>query len=100
MIISIIIIIFIIIITIIITITIIIIIIVVITGRIKDGTRKKDFSDTDLKLAVNACISFQTPEKFFLKSTQKIHNSFSLRDSIRLCDMVRHTYMYIYTIYR
>lgn len=58
-------------------------------GRVKEGSRKKDFADTDLKLALNACIQFQTPEKFFLGSNQALHTQFNVTDSVRLCDVVR-----------
>jgi Polynucleotide kinase 3 phosphatase len=59
------------------------------SGRVKEGSRKKDFADTDLKLALNACIQFQTPEKFFLGSNQALHTQFNVTDSVRLCDVVR-----------
>ena len=59
------------------------------SGRVKEGSRKKDFADTDLKLALNACIRFQTPEKFFLGSNQTLHTQFNVADSVRLCDVVR-----------
>jgi len=58
-------------------------------GRPASGTRSKDFSDTDLKLAINLGIEFQTPEKFFLNSTQSIHTSISISNafpSMRLSD--------------
>ena len=58
-------------------------------GRPKENTHKKDFSDTDLKMAINAGIPFETPEKFFLSSVNKLHCQFDLKESFRLCDMVR-----------
>eukprot|EP00953_Heterococcus_sp_UTEX-ZZ885_P038322 19669-Heterococcus_DN1.PRE.2 len=42
-------------------------------GRPKEGTAKKDFSACDLKLAINARISFATPEQFFSGSKQPRH---------------------------
>jgi Polynucleotide kinase 3 phosphatase len=60
-------------------------------GRPKELTRKKDFSDSDLKMALNAGILFETPEKFFLNASQRIHSHFDVSGSIRLCDVVRHT---------
>jgi len=42
-------------------------------GREQSGNRKKDFSDTDYKLAVNVGVSFQTPERFFLNSSDRLH---------------------------
>ena len=39
-------------------------------GR-KDGKRK-DFSDSDYKFALNIEITFQTPEEYFLDQKQKI----------------------------
>ncbi|CAN0423965.1 unnamed protein product, partial [Pylaiella littoralis] len=47
-------------------------------GRPKQGTYKKDFSAGDLKLALNAGIPFQTPEQFFMRSTQPLHTNRSL----------------------
>ncbi len=63
-------------------------------GRLAQGTKAKDHSDTDLKLAVNLGIDFQTPEKFFLSSSMKIHCdlSQSLNTAIRLVDMVSECY--------
>lgn len=58
-------------------------------GRPKELTRKKDFSDTDLKMALNAGTLFETPEKFFLNASQRIHSHFDVSGSIRLCDVVR-----------
>lgn len=52
----------------------------------KNGT--KDFADSDLKLAVNGGIFFQTPERFFLNSNQSVNSVFDLRSSLRLCDVV------------
>lgn len=43
-------------------------------GREKSGNRPKDFSDSDYKLAVNVGVPFQTPERFFLKSVDRLHN--------------------------
>lgn len=43
-------------------------------GRPKDGTRPKDFSDTDLKFACNAKVQFRTPEVYFLGSKSRLHN--------------------------
>jgi hypothetical protein len=40
-------------------------------------------------MALNAGILFETPEKFFLKASQRIHSHFDVSGSIRLCDMVR-----------
>lgn len=42
-------------------------------GRPKDGTRPKDFSDSDLKFALNLGVAFQTPETFFLGSRSRLH---------------------------
>jgi Polynucleotide kinase 3 phosphatase len=42
-------------------------------GRPKEGTAKKDFSACDLKLAINARISFATPEQFLSGSKQPRH---------------------------
>ncbi|CAM9401545.1 unnamed protein product [Ascophyllum nodosum] len=47
-------------------------------GRPKEGTRKKDFSAGDLKLAINVQVPFQTPEQFFMGSTQRLHRDRSL----------------------
>lgn len=49
-------------------------------GRVKHGTRKKDFSASDYKMAINAGIRFETPEEFFLNSKQPLHCSVTLRD--------------------
>ena len=35
-------------------------------GRVANLTRKKDFTDSDIKFAANIGISFKTPEEFFL----------------------------------
>ena len=42
-------------------------------GRPKTTGRGKDFSDTDLKFALNMKIEFKTPEHFFLGSTDPYH---------------------------
>lgn len=34
-------------------------------GRPKDGTRKKDFSDSDRKFAINIGLNFKVPEELF-----------------------------------
>lgn len=47
-------------------------------GRPKCGTRKKDFSDTDFKFALNLGINFYTPERFFLNSTERLHREIPL----------------------
>ena len=44
-------------------------------GRAKQGKTPKDFSDSDLKLALNLDISFSTPESFFLQSKSPSHCS-------------------------
>ncbi|CAM9862445.1 unnamed protein product, partial [Sphacelaria rigidula] len=49
-------------------------------GRPKQGTYKKDFSAGDLKLALNASIPFQTPEQFFMQSSQSLHKDRSLAE--------------------
>ncbi|CDW76414.1 bifunctional polynucleotide phosphatase kinase-like [Stylonychia lemnae] len=41
-------------------------------GRPKEGDRKKDFSDTDRKFAVNLGIPFQVPEQTFLGEQVKL----------------------------
>lgn len=63
-------------------------------GRPKELTHKKDFSDTDLKMALNAGIHFETPEKFFLNASQRIHSQFDVSGSIRLCDVVRTSHVW------
>jgi bifunctional polynucleotide phosphatase/kinase len=49
-------------------------------GRPKTATRPKDFTDTDLKFALNISLSFKTPEGFFLGEKElavtKIENFF------------------------
>ena len=42
-------------------------------GRPKCGTRRKDFSASDYKFAINAGIAFLTPECYFLDSIQSLH---------------------------
>ena len=42
-------------------------------GRPEQGKRKKDFSDSDFKMALNAGVTFQTPEHFFLASKEVVH---------------------------
>lgn len=62
-------------------------------GRPASGTRAKDFSDTDLKLALNLGVQFQTPERFFLQSNQSLHTATTLADDTstpsRLCDWAK-----------
>jgi len=41
-------------------------------GRHKRADRPKDFSDSDLKFALNVKIPFKTPEEFFLKKKEKV----------------------------
>jgi bifunctional polynucleotide phosphatase/kinase len=43
----------------------------------QEGRRKKDFSDSDYKLALNAGVDFKTPEVFFLSSKESIHSDLS-----------------------
>ncbi len=80
-------------------------------GREKEGARGKDFSDTDLKLALNLGIQvwiifdccfilhrecyfffsifqFQTPERFFMGSTSRLHNELKITSGIKLSDVV------------
>jgi bifunctional polynucleotide phosphatase/kinase len=40
-------------------------------GRPKEGSRKKDFSDSDLKFALNLEIDFYVPEEFFVDKSKK-----------------------------
>lgn len=42
-------------------------------GRPQEGGRKKDFSASDIKFAINSKIPFATPEQFFLNSRIDIH---------------------------
>jgi Polynucleotide kinase 3 phosphatase len=69
-------------------------------GRPKELTRKKDFSDSDLKMALNAGILFETPEKFFLNASQRIHSHFDVSGSIRLCDVVRTLHERAFQLFR
>ena len=69
------------------------------TGRPKENTHKKDFSDSDLKLALNAGIAFETPEKFFLNSTAKLHCVFDVTDTLRLCDAVSQVFYVFFFIF-
>lgn len=41
-------------------------------GRPASGTRKKDFTDTDIKFAKNIGIRFLTPEQFFLDEKEEV----------------------------
>lgn len=41
-------------------------------GRPKTKTRKKDFSDSDRKFAINVGIDFHTPESYFLNKKEKL----------------------------
>jgi DNA 3'-phosphatase len=65
-------------------------------GRPLHGTRAKDFSDTDIKFARNLHIPFYTPEKFFLRSTQRLHVQFpevlSARRLIDYCSSHLHNH--------
>jgi len=42
-------------------------------GRPETASRKKDFADTDYKLALNVGVAFKTPECFFLGSKDELH---------------------------
>ena len=41
-------------------------------GRPATNSKKKDFSDSDYKLAINLGMSFETPEQFFLGQKEKL----------------------------
>lgn len=41
-------------------------------GRPAKGKRKKDFSDTDRKFAINIGIKFYTPEMYFLGENERL----------------------------
>eukprot|EP01038_Epipyxis_sp_PR26KG_P008888 gene8888-11987_t len=56
-------------------------------GRVKEGTRKKDHSDSDLKLALNLRVKFQTPERFFFNSNQSLHKNVKIESGIILSKM-------------
>ena len=58
-------------------------------GRPASGTKKHDFSDSDLSFALNGGFAFHTPEKFFLNSTMALHCNVRPRGELRrLADMV------------
>lgn len=40
------------------------------------GTKKKDFNDTDLKFSLNIRVNFQTPESFFLGKKDAVPDTF------------------------
>lgn len=54
------------------------------------GCKEKDFSDTDLKFALNCGFDFQTPERFFLNSTKRLHNILPPPSGVILGDQVIH----------
>ena len=41
-------------------------------GRPKTATRPKDFSDSDIKFALNVGLTFKTPEELFLGQKEKL----------------------------
>jgi bifunctional polynucleotide phosphatase/kinase len=41
-------------------------------GRPKTATRPKDFSDSDIKFALNVGLAFKTPEELFLGQKEKL----------------------------
>lgn len=48
-------------------------------GRPKTTSRKKDFSDSDYKFAINAEMPFMTPEEFYFGEKQKLPNQKRLK---------------------